>query len=433
MELAGFCAHWRFEGSHSLYDWFKERPWLSGGGVRALRVGSSGSVAPLADSVRRAVRWHDDGTSAVRTLTGALDGSTATPLTSLCEALEVAPDPSRRTTVLRIAQVLDHHPAVIVLDASGSSVDAVACLDPLDSLVDEIPKVHAPAVLVVLVLGREFGLREADDFSHGEPIEGPWLYLDDRSRAWRSYVHVRISWETAGDIARAKRWGAAAPPFRIGDDDALEAWLSRQSAAELDVQPAEVAAKIAKIGAPNGHASDDPVSAMLDAAGALWSPSPGVVRRPTPWAARALLGSGAAPPTRALRRALVCAPLVRELLRACLDQEHIFRSSHNTPGAPREETLGSYDRYLRGETGSDRDFYPSGCPAVTNDPWDFASLGEFIPATGVSGDVRRAVHDLRALRNALAHGHYASWRGVLQLAQIRGAVLRACASGVRIR
>jgi len=421
VELAGFCAHWRFEGSRALYDWFKERPWLSGGGTRALRVGSSGSVAPIADAVRRAVRWHDDGASSVRTLVGALNESTATPLASICEALEVAPDPSRRTTIHRLAQVLDHHPAVVVLDASESSPDAVACLDPLESLVDELPKVHAPAALVALVLGREFGLREADDFSHGEPIEGPWLYLGDRSRSWRSYVHVRISWETAGDIDRAKRWGADAPSFRVGEDGALEAWLNRQSAAELHAQPAGVAAKISAL---NTRSSDHDDRAELAAAGALWSPSPGVARRPTPWAARALLTAGA-PPTRALRRALVCAPLAHELLRVCLDQEHLFRSRHRTPGTPSENTVGNYDRYVRGEAGSDRDFYPPGCPAVTDDPWDFASLGEFIPATGVSGDVRRAVHDLRALRNALAHGHYVSWRGVSLLAQIREAVLRA--------
>jgi hypothetical protein len=122
-----------------------------------------------------------------------------------------------------------------------------------------------------------------------------------------------------------------------------------------------------------------------------------------------------------LRGCRVCAPLAKELLSRCFDLEARERvlclAERGSAGLP-DEIRERYENFIRGEERSEYLFYPRGCPAAPADPWDFATYGELLY---ILKPVRKHdLHqiDLRNLRNALAHGHYAGWHAVTMLRRI---------------
>lgn len=146
----------------------------------------------------------------------------------------------------------------------------------------------------------------------------------------------------------------------------------------------------------------------------------GAVPRLRPWIARALLARPQEQAARwALRAGLVCQPLAAALLARCLELEAGWRTMScrrllRFTGARPADVSARQRRFFQDALGGVE--YPAAHPArpvETADAWAFATLGELIECLDQahSGESwLRPARELRDLRNALAHGHPATWR-----------------------
>ena len=73
---------------------------------------------------------------------------------------------------------------------------------------------------------------------------------------------------------------------------------------------------------------------------------------------------------------------------------------------------------MTGDPASEYPFYPPGCPAAPTDEWPFATFGELLYVLKQVRPVSPHLFDLRDLRDALAHGHYAGRHAVSVLRRI---------------
>jgi hypothetical protein len=413
VELAGHVAPWRFSGSRPFDEWLSRCPWRADGGVAVVRVASPADAPPVARAIEREVYGCDAGASDVRTRAIAVDASSRSTVAAVCEALEVSPGQGRRATLLSLAAVLRAQRFVLFIDLSGLD-ETPSTLDELDGLLDDLAKLPDPAALTVVALARSGGARGAFDFARGVPVDRP-LELLDTTRAWRCYVHVRLAWECAGEPSRARRWGdAVSERVAQEDDGAFEGLLNELAAGDWVSSSEGVRVRlVAWLENPRATSIE-----RLVGEGMLWRPGPTGPLRPPPWIARALLPDAAARIRARLRGAVICAPLAEALIGACLDLEAQHRATCRPTGEPRAETCDAWVRF--GNTGArgERMHYPNGCPATPIDAWDMASFGEHLAASVLPRALTNTLHDLRTLRNAMAHGHYACWRGVTELRAI---------------
>ncbi len=99
------------------------------------------------------------------------------------------------------------------------------------------------------------------------------------------------------------------------------------------------------------------------------------------------------------------------MLQRCLEAEGLARglllgTLRGAPSLADEEDLRAFKRT---EPRSAREWYPATCPGVPEDAWDMATFNDVLFAATISLDLKDTLHDLRRLRNGLAHGHYVSW------------------------
>lgn len=135
---------------------------------------------------------------------------------------------------------------------------------------------------------------------------------------------------------------------------------------------------------------------------------------PVPWFARALLGEDPVRPfSEFLRGSLLCLPISQELLTDCFLIETHIRGRVRLPPTPPDEAKchEPWRRFTAGDSLASI-LFPPGTPAVPTSAWAFASLGEILvhETDRVPGPDWR--HQVRELRNHLAHGHYAGWEAV---------------------
>ena len=278
---------------------------------------------------------------------------------------------------------------------------------------DLLAKAHPSARLVVLFADTPSAPLGGVcyDLSEGTPAAGSDLLTVPADRLWPHYLHRRLAWEAGGHLPRAERLAAVATRVRPGDDAGLEAALNAQALAGYEaLSPAGQVAIAAGVAACVGRAA---AGAALPA-GAFWSPAYLAGILPVPWVSRALLlRRPAAPFEQFLRGALLCLPLAQELLTACFLLETQVRGRADLAEPPPDDSAshGHWGRF-RASRGRTAALYPDHCPTAPTGPWAFASLGEIIargdPAAP-SGDWR---HEVRELRNHLAHGHYVGWEAV---------------------
>lgn len=415
MELLG-TAHglgtWHPRGAPALSGWLRDRPWCSTGGVRWVRVADEAGAEEVVDAIRRAVRVIDDGATEVRVARLAPAAALRDPVAALAEAVGCAPPSGdARARVRSLGRVLDSPPWVFVVTPGGAPPPVA-----FSALVDDLQRLTPPVALTVVGLTMAASV-EADDFVHGVP----WAPMPTAQGAedWRWYLRLRVAWEAAGRLDLATAWWPALSGLIPGDDAALEhalnacatgRWVALAPAAR-----AGLARWCGRVEAAQPRGGED-LAPDLDAL--FWPPDGQPLRRPAAWAARALLVEGhAAAGHEALRRALVCAPLTREILGRCIELEAAVRARLPVTGAVRPDTELGAARYLAAGT-AERAHYPDGCPGMPRSPWSFASLGEFIAAAPLDATRRGVLHDLRGLRNHLAHGHYASWQAVRSLRRL---------------
>jgi hypothetical protein len=429
VRLAGHTATWRFRDSDDLDAWLAGQPWRQQGGVKVLRIAAAELAPELAAAIARAVRGSDDvGDVRVRALSTA--ALAAGLRTAVGESLELPGGTDRREYLRLLARELGT-PTVFVAEPAEWPAGA-ALLHDADELSEEVARSpSAPAVTFVLLDTPERPLSGlAADLATGRPVDslfrlasGPDLVL------WRAYVHARLAWEAAGDLARAKRADELGfGLLRTGDDAGLERLLNsaaEQTLARLDAGVAQQAGEYLQqlTGGGRNRKWLAQTATQLTAAGVLWKPLGEVRPRPAPWLARALLPANRAGTARALLRAvLVCAPLAHQVLDRCFDLEAAERAVCSPPPGARvtnPDILRRFDKFEHGDPDSDIVYYPRGCPAVPASAWDFTSFGEFLDQLPPDPARSPAQHQLRRLRNAIAHGHYICWETIQALRRVQ--------------
>ncbi len=428
IHLAGHTSTWEFRDSAALEGWCRNRPWVDGGGIQVARISSAGYAQEMALALRRAIRAYDDALSEVRVELLQAEELERGITGALKERWGISPSLPRRQQLVLLSHHFVSPPRVLLLNVAGTPL-GLPLLDEAEQLADEIPKIESAAVFSLVLIDTAAALRSA---AHDLSVGGPQEHLLRSLEAplpvvWYSYVHARLAWEVAGELSRARRWdeeGFGTLP--MGDDDGLERLLNRLAASEVDpVSPGlRMALDEYLKAAVHRHLPSQKFRELereLLLGGVLWRPPGESWAQPVPWLARAYLRADPNSPARVLLRScLICKPLAQEIFSRCLSLEAHERTARlaTVTLSPTEETISRFRNFELAEPMSEVRFYPAECPATPRDAWAFASFGEMLKK--VIGDRRRApeLYELRDIRNAIAHGHYPSWRMVTTLRTI---------------
>lgn len=441
--LAGSDARWRFADSLHLEAWLASRPWVEGGGVRLVETSGTEQARLLQEALPGAVHAWDQGRSNIvtRVLTDFSPAGDARELVS--SGLQGPLEQTPRKALEAGVRVLGEQQTLVVLDGTELSEAAVRrFVEVATQACSDMAKLSPLAALTALVLHPP-GLRHTEPswrFAMGGPT-GELLGRADAppSQQWASYVHTRLAWEVAGSLDAALQWNALASALAPGDDAGLEALLNtladeawRQLPAEYQALPSDYLRLLA---ASWGSEELVRVTAALGTARLCWRPLGVGHARPAPWVARALIRKGGlSPQAKAqLRACLTCAPLAREILSRCLDLESYLRARHAAdlrPGVAAEGQADFDSFWGKGAptgrgTGPvaqgafDRQHYPDGAAAAQAlDASAFLTMGGFLSGVSVSGTRRAQMHNVRMLRNSVAHCHYVSWASLRMLASL---------------
>lgn len=418
--LGGHRAPWRYRGSTQLQEWLESQPWLRGGGCQLVQVGTSGDREILLDSIRCAVRAADDGGFAPRVPTLTVDER-------LVEFLKLEFCGSANASDRELADSCAIHPQLVVAFTSTQGTELLRDA----SVFSDRARKFAPdfRTAFVFLSSSRHSDGNAVDLEVGSPNDHVLRLLDEtQERLFRAYLHARIAWETAGSLSLARRLDSALQDCRIGDDEGVESGLNgfAQSQYALVPQSSKILLDQLLVAVSRNSAPDLRRRAIEGRQeGILWSPFGRDRLRIVPWVARAVLMEDPRHTcAQMLRSHIWCAPLARELLGRCLELEARERAKlswalGNT--SPPTEAVARLAAFERADVDSDTVLYPICSPVRPTDAWAFAEFGTFIEAavrSKIPDLPRRDLHALRHLRNALAHGHYASWSALKRLLEI---------------
>lgn len=414
VRLAGEPLPWRYKDSDRLGNWIDSRPWTGRPTVEVIRVADPTNVEHVLAAVQDAVTAADHGSTGVEsvildpseTASGGFRAAAAaylniSPIKPLPDlARLITRGPSDRPTMWLVPLLTSERPQVV--HETESFLDLLTKTAPgarLGVVFTDTPK--AP------LTGR------CHDLTTGGPAAGTDLLTTPDARLWPLYLHRRLAWEAGGRQSRAERLDAAvdAAGLRVGDDAGFEAVLTRESVETYDcLDPAVRARTLSSLETCVSRTS--PIDSTV--AEHFWNPGHLAGTAPVPWVARALLGQE---PTRPfaefLRGSLLCLPISQELLTACfLMETHIRGRVRLPPNPPADAACHEPWRRFTTKGSLAADLYPQGSPTTPTGPWAFASLGEILIhelAQPAGNDWR---HQVRELRNHLAHGHHAGWEAV---------------------
>lgn len=431
VNLAGHPALWRFPGSPMLEELFAAAPWSNGGGVRIVRT-VRGYGRAVADMLGREARVAEGGLLDLRVLTIPPERLTAGLEVALeglrRPGIDPAPAGPERTDYL--ADWLTDQPTVLLIGPAPAGL-APGVLADVRDLYDWTLKKNSRLAVTALVLDtpEERAGGSHIDLTVGWPVDSTLpAYSDGVGRLWRAYLHARVAWETAGDLSCATCWSEGGFSNLADEEDVgCERLLNQLAAADLRKAGSGTRKKLIEFVSAFLHPARSRGDLLRRAddllqAGVIWKPDGSGWPQPVPWAARALLSSNAVPDAESLLRGcLICRPLAREIQGRCLDLESRERAVCwvlKTRWAPHPEAVKRWQDYSTDPAHHARVFYPPDCPAEPADSWPFTTFGEFLHATSPNSLQWNVWHELRELRNGLAHNHYLCWRVLMRLIDI---------------
>ena len=419
--LAGYTGRWRFRDAHLFSAWMASRPWDEGGTrVALVHLPTRRCEQVIIDGVMQEARAYEPDPARLRAEVLEVGASFEE---ALLLALE-APRARTQAEQLRIVgRILGTAYWVITVRAGD---DALAVRDEAQGFLENCSKVGEHPTACVVVLHDGALVPDARDFSVGSLADGVLQEAErGADRLWRAFVASRMAWEAAGDLGVAQEFDHLLGGVALGAEALLEQALNRWAASRVAALSPELVRTTVSFLLKTAAASRGGL-ARLDAdlrgEGVLWRPVGEQRSRPAPWLARGLLHSIPTHEARhVLRAAMVNGPLANEILRRCFDLESALVASLWAEHRGLEDKLADAQELLRrfneGRLQECR-LYPTECPAIPRDAWSFASLGEVLKvAPGLAGRGSPAER-LQRLRNAMAHGHYVSWRAVKDVLDI---------------
>ena len=433
VEIAGHRDNWQYWGARGLEEWLETAPWVNGGGVRCIHVATVSDRDLLVDIIERQVLAIDRRQSSVRLV--EMDcASTSQLVEDVHIELGLEGSALGGAAVDGIASALRHLPLVIATPRLESARFESA-RRAVGQLVDHLARRDRPGALCVLIFGCNVGCGDwmTDDLSHGLPAGLDAFSLKSRSYLlWSAYLHYRLAWESGGQRELATSWSHGSVRLGLGADDDFEGHLNACAQAQWDSLREDTrdgvrqwcAKYVRGIRAGRGEMKE------LVRDGLLWRPTPGSVVRLKAWVARGMLLERSEPRGRdMLRASLVCLPLARALLERCFDLEASFRCSRENEGRRGstratetvEELTVLRDAFMNGGHPI-RQLYPRDSPAMPMSLVSFSSVGQLRHLLGWSRREATALYRLATLRNALAHGHYVSWRMLSMLGEVDSVV-----------
>jgi len=342
--------------------------------------------------IRRSVFQWDAGRSDVRLVELEATGDLSQSVTRWLN-VQI---PDRRALASTLGKDLAYRPAVLICTVTaGAAMKAIEDAEQLRELVVKMDAVRGP--VFVIVHSRASGIIRGGLLAdRGWPVGlGDAVVTSNQRDAWQQYLHLRIAWESGGNIDTAIACNDTFPALQLGDDERCEQAFNVFASGQF-----------ARLTADERRSwriwYSDARQHRID-----------FHARAAPWIARALLLDGVpAALQRVLRAELNCRPLVGQLLNSCLELEARLRFQIGEWGDRCDDDTAhaALARFTDPHSHSlERSLYPKAHPAPPQDVWDFISLGSLLRILDMHAP------ELLILRNSLSHGHYANWHAVTLL------------------
>jgi hypothetical protein len=414
VDIGGLFLAWRFRGNESLGAWVEAMPWLDKPAVEIARVGDEATAEAVITAIEEEcyLAGRHGGAPSTELLDGLVTAERG-PAKAIAESLGLDSDkplPEIGATVGNEAAVT---PRVFIVPPLPTSRPQVR--SELERFLDLVTKVEPLARCVAIILdtpGNALGGR-CHDFIDGLVPSPTDLLSSTEPRAWMVYRHHRIAWETGGRITESRRLEAelTANDVRVGSEDVLESALDRVATVRFEKLSSEKREFAAAGVAACVERSDSITSLDPDL---FWSPTETPGKLPRPWVARALLHADPGQSHASfLRNCLVCVPIGHALLAACSVFETQIRGRIRLPPIrpPFADRVDPWNGFQTPGSLS-RALFPHSGPSVPTNPWEFASLGECLSHEVTKDRDGGWRHEIRILRNHLAHGHHVGWSAI---------------------
>lgn len=424
VHLAGKSLAWRFHGLDSLAEYIASNPWHEKPAVEIVRVGDDATAAAVVEALEEECLLAAREAGGVRTHVLSPDvAGRQGPVRALMATLDVRGDIADLEAAKSVGTEAAVAARVFVVPPLPS--DRPQLRSELEQFADLVTKIEPLARFTVVCLdtpSSPLGGRFHDIVDGLVPAPTDLLSATE-SGAWKTYLHHRIAWETGGRLSDALN---LEQELIIGGvttatDETIEARLTKAATRRFAMLEKEVRDNV-DTGVLKSVLREDAKGTVSQEL--FWSPTETAGLLPRPWVARALLA--ATPQHRhaeLLRNCLVCVPLGHALLAACAVFETQLRSRIRLPAAPDPSApcMTPWQTFTTGGT-LERSLFPAEGPAVPTSPWEFASFGECIKQEVVKEPSGNWRHDIRLVRNHLAHGHHVGWAAVKTLRRLSSRV-----------
>jgi hypothetical protein len=408
--LAGHRRSWRAMGAAAVEDWLRTEPWNSSGRPLVVRV-AAGEAFAFPAGLRSELRamGKEDNWPAIDVVASQYCGSDW--VAGLAGWMQIQVE-NRRQLAEAFGRLALHTPYLVVLDL-GASASTAAWKENVEALTDLCRKLEVSARVAFIIVATAGELAAGTErLDLGWPVDA--VRCHDPQDRWLGYVHERAAWHVAGRLDLAFELEPLLADLRMENELGLEQALDKHAEGCLAKLPPALVQQLAKSIVAVERVPEVQLAPGLEG-------TDGRGTRVAPWLARALLTlCPDHPARRQLRAAVVCRPIAARLLSRCMDLEQRIVDAvapKIKPYQPSSEVQNSWTRLTSERDGVENRITPRGCRDPV-EPMDLASLGEILTLVGPKDLPKDSAHELRRMRNALAHGSAVGWEAFGILDQI---------------